>query len=463
MLLIYVPKLTNRLGYTLNLMFREILHAEFGITTDEEAFERHEGAKLAYNRRRIGDAPFIKPVELLFLTRIVDQEISSGNEDGVPTLFQVYGRDLDFGFDPLAATFYLVSRYEEYLPHREDMHNRFDAHESIAYQLGFLQTPVVDRWALMVRDKLEARYPDYRFPRRTFDFIDTIDIDTAYCYRHKGLFRTFSGGMRDLVTHQPEEVASRVRTLMHRERDPYDTFDYIFELKKRYAIKRQVFFALLSDYSDFDKNISHNNNDFRELLQHLADYAKMGIHTSYYSYEEPAKVELERDRLSDIVHRTVTRNRFHFLRFKLPQSYKVLIRNGIEKDYTMGYAGEPGFRTGTCTPHHFYDLESDSETTLKVYPFAVMDATLCRHLMMTPEEALAAFCRIMDEVKAVEGTFISIWHNESLSDRKEWKGWRPVYEGMLAHASALMYGNDGPAEWEQRTSAKQQTTNDTTT
>ena len=164
----------------------------------------------------------------------------------------------------------------------------------------------------------------------------------------------------------------------------------------------------------------------------------MGIHTSYYCSDKPEKVEQEIERLSAILHRNVTRNRFHFLRFSLPYSYKMLIRNGIDKDYTMGYASEPGFRSGTCTPHHFFDLESDSESPLKVYPFTVMDATLCRHHGMSPDEAIAAFGKLIDEVKAVEGTFISIWHNESLSDRKEWTGWRPVYEAMLSYIQQTM-------------------------
>ena len=38
MLLIYVSKLTNRLGYTLNLVFKTILNIPFEITLDEEYF-----------------------------------------------------------------------------------------------------------------------------------------------------------------------------------------------------------------------------------------------------------------------------------------------------------------------------------------------------------------------------------------------------------------------------------------
>ena len=40
---------------------------------------------------------------------------------------------------------------------------------------------------------------------------------------------------------------------------------------------------------------------------------------------------------------------------------------------------------------------------------------------------------IIDEVKSVNGHFISLWHNETWSDYKEWKGWIHLYEQMLQY------------------------------
>ena len=44
MLLIYVPKLTNRAGYTINVVMRDILRTDFAITTDPEVFNQHQEA-----------------------------------------------------------------------------------------------------------------------------------------------------------------------------------------------------------------------------------------------------------------------------------------------------------------------------------------------------------------------------------------------------------------------------------
>lgn len=97
----------------------------------------------------------------------------------------------------------------------------------------------------------------------------------------------------------------------------------------------------------------------------------------------------------------------------------------------MGYASLPGFRAGTCTPFPFYDLTSEKETSLRIFPFQVMDGTLNQYMKLSPDEALEECKKLIDEVKKVNGTFISLWHNESLSEMREWKQWRNVYYKLL--------------------------------
>ncbi|MBK5284216.1 MAG: hypothetical protein JJE25_02345, partial [Bacteroidia bacterium] len=102
---------------------------------------------------------------------------------------------------------------------------------------------------------------------------------------------------------------------------------------------------------------------------------------------------------------------------------------------TMGYAQITGFRAGTCTAFRFYDLDREETTQLLIHPFAVMDATLKYYMKMSPEESLPHIRQLIDEVKKVDGTFISLWHNESLSDYKQWTGWKNVFEEMVEMAA----------------------------
>jgi len=38
---------------------------------------------------------------------------------------------------------------------------------------------------------------------------------------------------------------------------------------------------------------------------------------------------------------------------------------------------------------------------------------------------------LLKEVKRVNGTFCILWHNESISDKKPWEGWKDVYEEII--------------------------------
>ena len=438
MLLIYVPKLTNRLGYTLNVVMRDLLQTDFAITVDLNTFHAHQGPRLSYGPQRAGNAdiPYLKSANLLFETTIEEQECHCFLYNGLPALFPVFGTDTALPFDPLAAIFFMLSRYEEYLPHRTDEHGRFPASESIAFRHGFLHTAVVDRWAFLIKDLILSHYPQTPFRPRQYQFVETVDIDAAYCYRCKGIFRTVMGILRDgLHRHDWKEVSRRIRVLRGKEDDPYDTFDYILAQSAARKGTTLLFFPLLGDYGLYDKPTSYHNTHFRELLQHIGDSAKIGIHASYYSTDDHRKVAIEQERLAEILHRPIVRNRFHFLRFHLPKDYRNLVHNGILHDYSMGFADQPGFRCGTSSVVPFYDLSSDQESNLRMHPFVAMDTTFQKHLALPPDDAIRQIHQLIDETRQVNSIFSCIFHNQNLCERFGWQGWRKVYEDTLDYAS----------------------------
>ena len=97
----------------------------------------------------------------------------------------------------------------------------------------------------------------------------------------------------------------------------------------------------------------------------------------------------------------------------------------------MGYASEIGFRASICRPFMFYDLDLDTETKLQLTPFMLMDNTLKDYMKLSPDEAIERSEKLIDEVKKVNGTFVTLWHNHSVNDRDEWAGWRRVYEWII--------------------------------
>lgn len=433
MLLVYTQKITHRNKYTFNLIFKDILCIDWRQTTDPEELRNYTGPKLSYAQQPVGDELFFQSRTLLFETGINEQSIVVSEYNGCKTFFST-GKNSAFPFDPFAAAFYLVSRYEEYLPHIRDEYDRFDAKVCLAYQNDFLARPVVNIWAGWIRDAIKARYPQQEFPKLKYKYVSTIDIDNAYAYKEKGLMRTVGGYLRSVTRLDIKEIGVRTRVLLGTQRDPYDTYDYMLEIQKTYKL-RPIYFFLLGDYGMNDKNLPVDNRKFQSLIKRIGDYADVGIHPSFGSNDDPAQLKVEIGRLSKILHREVTKSRQHFLKLKLPITYRNLIDFDITDDYTMGYAWHIGFRAGTCSAFNFYDLDLELETKLKVHPFAVMDATLKYYMKLEPAEAIERIRPIVEEVRAVNGTFISLWHNETLCDEKQWAGWREVYEEMVKVAA----------------------------
>ncbi|MBK7430608.1 MAG: hypothetical protein IPI62_06675 [Bacteroidetes bacterium] len=100
----------------------------------------------------------------------------------------------------------------------------------------------------------------------------------------------------------------------------------------------------------------------------------------------------------------------------------------------MGFADEVGFRAGICSSFYYYDLNREIQTRLRIHPFAVMDATLRFYMKVQPAEVMSYVGPLIKEVKAVNGTFMSLWHNESISNMKPWEGWKEVYEDVVKAA-----------------------------
>jgi hypothetical protein len=332
-------------------------------------------------------------------------------------------------FDVFAASFYLVTRYEEYLPQIRDQFDRFTASESLAFQQKFLKKPLINIWANEIAEIVKTHYPEFVFPEQQFNYISTIDIDNAYAYKHKGILRIVAGLLYALVNGN--DFKQRLKVLFNITHDPYDTYNEQFEIHKKYNVK-PIYFFLLGDYGVNDKNITVKNKKFQSLIKSLADYYEVGIHPSYASNNDVNILAKEINRLKNMTHRDVKKSRQHFLKLTLPLTYRNLIDNDIFEDFTMGYSGQVGFRASICSPFYFYDLDTESQTDLKIFPFAVMEATLKYYLKMNPEEAIKEITELMETVKSVNGTFVSVWHNESLSDQGIWEGWKDVYVKMLS-------------------------------
>ena len=435
-MLILVNKRTNRLYYIFELIFKDLLGINFKITTDNEVFTSYDGPKFHYGTNQFWNEPFQKASSLLYernIHSIPDSDLKIIDHNDTKAIFPVYNDKSMFPFDPFAASFYFVSRYEEYLPHVRDKYSRFQAKDSILFKMNMLEKPLVNIWANEIGDKLKEFYPELQFKKKSFTFIPTYDVDAAWAYKNKGVVRTVVATIRDLSNFDFKEIGTRMRVLTKKIKDPFYTFDEQIKWQKEFKL-RPIYFILCGEYDLYDKNTPLKNVDFQNLIKKLGDYADVGIHPSFSSFLDVEKMRTEIQNLSKVLKREITKSRQHYLRLNLPESYKKLIQLDITDDYTMGYASQVGFRAGIADTFRFFDLAQDSSTNLYIHPFAVMDGTLRDYLDLDCEKSFEKVKELVTEVKKVNGTFILLWHNETLSGEKRWVGWETLYENILNFA-----------------------------
>ncbi len=432
-ILIYSPELTPRLSYIVDFLFTQLLSTDYEFITNVTLFSNSPLPKINYSSASIGEHEIhIPPVALLFEKGIRIQEINLLNKGNLTCFFE---NNSFLGFDIFAASFYLLSRYEEYLPFKPDQHGRFPASESLAYNGDFLQIPIIHHWAALLKKRLNQLFPSLYFPSAHFTFHPTFDVDLAWAYLHKGLFRTTAHLVKDLLTLDFKQLRRRLKVLTYQESDPFFVFDELKIIHQKYQIS-PIFFFLLGDYGKFDKNIPYYNHYLQNLIKTINIDYKTGIHPSYASNEQPQQLKKEIKRLNIIIKKDILLSRQHFLKLSLPTTYQQLINNHIQHDYSMGYAEQTGFRASVAQPFLWYNLKMETTTNLWIHPFQVMDVTLKDYLKLTPEEGLERTKKIIDNTVEVNGNFTLLWHNSSFSALDNWQEWKWVYEEILKYAIA---------------------------
>lgn len=435
---IFVAALTPRINYAFRLVFETILNDEVRFFTDADAFSQCRGVKINYSDQQEMKGLYLQPHGLLHDSHLQFQYPEMTEWMGEKVLFPVENSFLPF--DLFAATFFLVSRYEEYLPGKRDSHQRFMPRHSTAGRFHFLDKPLVNIWALKLADLLESTFAGTKFNRSTFHYIPTFDIDNAWAYQHKNLFRILLSTSKDIIHGRWKTFKERFLVLLGFQSDPYDNYDFLWKVLKQFKFSPISFF-LLNSWGKHDRSVSHRNIFFRMLVKNWAKTGQVGIHPSYASNKHAELLAKEIGRLKRITGQEVEHSRQHFLKITMPKTYRELIAQGIKTDYSMGYASRPGFRASIATPYFFFDILKDETTTLKICPFQVMDVTLLNYRNLRASDAIKEIKKLMEITAQTGGTFVSLWHNESLNDQGRWSGWCDVYTEMTRYAAQLRDGD----------------------
>lgn len=422
MIIVFAPLITDRLSYILDEVFTHRLGVTWTVTDNPSLYESSE-KEIKINYSNV-DLTGIKVPASGFLEStgiIPDFKPEKGQLDYEVILFPLVG---GIGYDIFAMAFWCLSRYEEYQPFTPDGHNRFCASQSLFFENNFIDLPVLDIALFHFYKTLGVFAPD------KFAIYPTLDIDIAYKHKGKGKKRGILSFIKLLIYIRIKDIIERISVTLSFEKDPWDTFDYILEKLEPFASRTRVFIHN-GPLSDYDKPVSPYHSDYSKAIQKLNAMFQMGVHPSYFGGLTAAGVRKEKEDLERVLGIGINRSRQHFLRMTLPQTYRVLLEAGILHDYTMGFSDRMGFRASTGQSFRFYDLRTERATSLVVHPFCLMDVSLKNYMGLTTEKAIQKTAVIKELCKKYQTPFCFIYHNESLSNKGEWKGWKEVFESWL--------------------------------
>jgi hypothetical protein len=427
--IVFSNTITARLRYILDFIGKETIGEPFEITDDAEIFLEYNGPKINYSKESIADLEFqIHNTELLAEIGTREMRLECFKTSTYKAFFKTGG---DFPFDIFAASFYLLSRYEEYLPHQKDIYGRYAHHNSLAYKEDFLHLPLINIWLEDFKTCLRTKFQSLSTSQSAFAFIPTYDIDEAYAYRHKQWWRTIGAMVKSIVNGHWSVVGQRLNVLFGKSKDPYDAFDWMDQLHDQYNLHPIYFFLVAARTGKYDKNILPSKPAMSDLVAKAGKRYSIGMHPSWQSGDDSDKLRFETLTLGHISGKQILSSRQHFIRFTLPGTYRQLIDLGIKSDFSMGYGSTNGFRASVASSFYWYDLEKERQTRLLLYPFCFMEANSFFEEKLSAQEALDELQQYYDIVKSVNGTLITIWHNSFLGSMKLFKGWREIYQRFI--------------------------------
>ncbi len=432
---------TPRLQYITGFIAKEMGVAELKLTANIDEYKNSVDQKINYSAEKlIADEFWICPHPLLFEKEIKKQTIDCFEVNNNKAFFKTGG---DFPFDLFAATFFLLSRYEEYLPHEKDKYGRYAHENSLAFKENFLHVPLINIWLQDFKEKLKQKFPVLTTHNSQLTFLPTYDIDEGFCYKNKPWWKTWGGYCRSFLTGKFLEVMERNKVLRGEQEDPYDSLPRIKDLHRNYHyLDATIFFLVAEKNGRYDKNISPFNKEWKERVNNFFEkepewtkipqpFLYAGLHPSWQSGDRPRLIKKEMDLLEYEIGVEVHGSRQHFIRFSLPHTFRQLLEAGIHSDYSMGYGSINGFRASVASSFYWYDLEKEEMTNLELFPFCYMDANSFFEQKFSTQQALTEMMKYFEIIKSVNGMMITIWHNTFLGTHRRFAGWREVYEEFL--------------------------------
>ena len=370
-------------------------------------------------------------------------------ESQLPILFgrgeiEIKNKTIISHIDIFAGIFFMLTRWEEYVNPSRDQHQRFQAKDSLAYQHGFLDRPIVNEYLEFLWNMFEALEFNEKRYKHTFSMKLTHDVDEILAYPNvKKILKRVVGDVvvRKSLPLAYEKLCDYTAMIVKNRKDPYDTFEEIMDLSEKFNLKFHFFFMSggTTRYDNYYDVQSPSVKKLMDKIQARGHY--IGLHPSYNAYNNKQQFKLEKDTLEFTSKSKIVSGREHYLRFEVPTTWQIWEESEMLWCSNMAYADATGFRAGTCYAYTPFNILSREQLTIKERPLSIMEVTLMGETIddVDFENEINKYLNI---VKKYAGEFVFLWHNSNFKvyenfSRSKMKDYSSVYQKTLQKATGL--------------------------
>ena len=317
--------------------------------------------------------------------------------------------------DYLSTIFYMINAVQEYESKEVDKFERFPFEKSYQFRFDNIEENLVETYIAKFCQQIGIHKSENV---RSRIFI-SHDIDAVYGSLKHDSFWALKKGRIDLMFKiMLENVIQKPHWL---------NIDKIINITSEYDFQ-STFFWIATQGKDH-LNIHNSDYDINDpKIQAAIKLSSQkgfdnGIHKSTLNYNFKEEMEM--------LPMNIQANRYHFLKFKLPQAWQAIEEAGLSIDASLGFAARMGFRNSYGLPFQPYNFETKKAFNFIELPLQIMDGSLSVYMKL-PKEKIADRIINFIEKNNTNCVLSLLWHNTEFTDY-QFNGYLEIYKKILLY------------------------------
>lgn len=334
------------------------------------------------------------------------------------------------GYDALGLIFLLLSRIEERDHPARDRYGRFPLSAALFPAEQGRLYPWADRAARDLAAALTGN--PHPAPRTRYAVKLTHDVDMLKGYHRPWEPLRWAAG--DALKRGRPGVALARLGAAYFGGEPWRSSRRLMDCAERWGIKSHFYFMGPS----LEPMDSPYAAEMAPTLGRLAGEIRarghaIGFHPGFKTATDAVEWRRQREGLERVIGAPVREGRQHVLRYDAAATPRIWSEAEMALDCTPAYPEAVGFRTGTCRPHHAYDLAARSALPLKQLSTTAMEFGLFggKYADLPLDRAIADTAWAAGICRDHGGTLVLLFHT-GRQERRVWQWLEAALETACA-------------------------------